>query len=130
MDPNLFYVDWERLFEVLIALVVVSFLLERALALLFETRAYINRAQGKSLKELIAFVVGVLVCWYWDFDAFSMIFLKEKVTFPGVVITGAIVAGGSKGSVKLFRDLLGFRSTAEASRLAPAQVKQKGGTQR
>jgi len=59
-----------------------------------------------------------------------MIFLKEKVTFPGVVITGAIVAGGSKGSVKLFRDLLGFRSTAEASRLAPAQVKQKGGTQR
>jgi len=127
MDPNLFYVDWERLFEVLVAIVVVAFLLERALALLFETRVFIKRAQGKSLKELIAFVVGVLVCWYWDFDAFSMIFLKEQVTIPGVVLTGGIVAGGSKASVKLFRDLLGFKSTAEADRKMPAQAEQKGG---
>ena len=126
MDPNLFYIDWERLFEVLVAIVVVAFLLERALALLFETRVFIKRAQGKSLKELIAFVVGVLVCWYWDFDAFSMIFLKAKVTILGVVITGGIVAGGSKASVKLFRDLLGFKSTAEADRKMPAQA-QKGG---
>lgn len=126
MDPNLFYIDWERLFEVLVAIVVVAFLLERALALLFETRVFIKRAQGKSLKELIAFVVGVLVCWYWDFDAFSMIFLKEEVTILGVVITGGIVAGGSKASVKLFRDLLGFKSTAEADRKMPAQA-QKGG---
>ena len=126
MDPNLFYIDWERLFEVLVAIVVVAFLLERALALLFETRVFIKRAQGKSLKELIAFVVGVLVCWYWDFDAFSMIFLKEEVTILGVVITGGIVAGGSKASVKLFRDLLGFKSTAEADRKMSAQA-QKGG---
>jgi len=41
--PERFYVDWERLFEVLVALMVVSFLLERALALLFETRAHINQ---------------------------------------------------------------------------------------
>ena len=127
MDPNLFYVDWERLFEVLVAIVVVAFLLERALALLFETRVFIKHAQGKSLKELIAFAVGVLVCWYWDFDAFSMIFLKEEVTILGVVITGGIVAGGSKASVKLFRDLLGFKSTAEADRKMSAQAEQKGG---
>ena len=112
----------------LVAIVVVSFLLERALALLFETRFFINRAQGKSLKELIAFAFGVLVCWYWDFDAFSTILLKEKVTILGVVLTGGIIAGGSKASVKLFRDIPRFRSTAEADRLMPAQAKKKGGT--
>ena len=127
MDPNLFYVDWERLFEVLVAIVVVAFLLERALALLFETRVFIKHAQGKSLKELIAFVGGVLVCWYWDFDAFSMIFLKENVTILGVVLTGGIVAGGSKASVKLFRDVLGFKSTAQASLPKAAPAKKKGG---
>ena len=129
MDPNLFFIDWERLFEVLVAIVVVSFLLERALALLFETRVYIDHLSGKSLKELIAFAAAVLVCWYWDFDAFSMILLKEKVTKLGVILTGGIVAGGSKASVKLFRDLAGFKSTAEASLPTPAATKRKGGTQ-
>ena len=106
---------------------VVAFLLERALALLFETRVFIKHAQGKSLKELIAFVGGVLVCWYWDFDAFSMIFLKENVTILGVVLTGGIVAGGSKASVKLFRDVLRFKSTAQASLPKAAPANKKGG---
>ncbi|MFQ5640193.1 MAG: hypothetical protein ACE5IR_19610 [bacterium] len=127
MDPNLFYIDWARLFEALSAIVVLAFLIERALSLLFESRFFINRAQGKNLKELIAFGTGVLVCWYWDFDAVSIIFLKENVTVYGAVITGAVVAGGSKASVKLFRDILGFKSTAEAARQAKIQVVAKGG---
>ena len=32
MDPNLFFLDWERTFEVLISIIVLAFLLERALA--------------------------------------------------------------------------------------------------
>ncbi len=132
MDPNLFHLDWERLFEVLITIVIMAFLLERALALLFESRVFINHVQGKSFKELIAFVVAALVCWFWDFDALSMIFLKSKVTIYGAVITGAIVAGGSKASIKLFRDIMGFKSTAEAARQAAKKAeeeekKQKGG---
>ena len=131
MDPNLFHLDGERLFEVLVAIVVLSFLLERALALLFETHCFVEKAQGKNLKELIAFVVAALVCVYWEFDAISMIFLKEKVTTYGMVITGAVVAGGSKASIKLFRDVLGFMSTAEKARLARnrGQTEQKGGEQ-
>jgi hypothetical protein len=31
MDPNLFHLDWERLAEVLAAVVVMAFLIERAL---------------------------------------------------------------------------------------------------
>jgi hypothetical protein len=111
-----------------VAIVIASFLVERALALLFESRFFIKRAQGRSLKELIAFVVGAGVCFYWDFDAFSMIFLKDKVTVLGMIITGAILAGGSKASIKLFRDLLGFKSSAEAARLEALKAMQKGGT--
>ena len=134
MDPNLYHLDWERLFEILITIVIMAFLLERALSLLFESRVFINHAQGKSFKELIAFVVAALVCWFWDFDALSMIFLKSKVTIYGAVITGAIVAGGSKASIKLFRDILAFKSTAEAARQAAEEEEeeknQKGGEQK
>lgn len=130
MDPNLYHLDWERLFEVLITIVIMAFLLERALALLFESRVFINHVQGKSFKELIAFVVAALVCWFWDFDALSMIFLKSKVTIYGAVITGAIVAGGSKASIKLFRDIMGFKSTAEAARLAAEEAEEKGKKQK
>ncbi len=97
-------------------IVVLSFFVERALALLFESRFYINRAVGKSLKEVIAFGLGAFVCWYWDFDAFSVLMTKEKVTILGAVLTGAIIAGGSKASIKLFRDVLKFRSASEQLR--------------
>lgn len=120
MDPNLFHVDWGRLSEVLIAIIVMSFLIERALAVLFESRFFINRFKEKSLKELIAFVVAALICWYWDFDAVSMIFLKENVTVYGAVITGAVVAGGSKASIKLFQDLMNVKSTAARAASAEA----------
>ncbi|NQT03627.1 MAG: hypothetical protein HQ580_16480 [Planctomycetes bacterium] len=113
MDPNLFHLDWERVAEVLVAIIVLAFLIERALAVLFESRFFINRWKERSLKELIAFVVSVLACLYWDFDAVSMIFLKEKVTILGMVITGGIVAGGSKASIRLFRELMQVKSTAQ-----------------
>lgn len=116
MDPNLFHLDWERVAEVLAGIVIMAFVLERALALLFETHYFIDHVQGKNLKELIAFVLSVMVCWYWDFDAISMIFLKEKTTFLGVVVTAGVIAGGSKGAIKLFKNTLGFMSEAEQYR--------------
>jgi hypothetical protein len=36
----------------------------------------------------------------------------------GYLITAAIIAGGSKASLKLFQDLLKVKSTAEKERLA------------
>jgi hypothetical protein len=117
MDPNLFFVDWERLFEVMVMIVVLSFFVERALSPLFESNFYINKFRGKSVKEVIAFALGALVCWHWDFDAFSILLTREKVTLLGAGLTGAIIAGGSKGSIKLFRDVFKFRSTAENTRL-------------
>jgi hypothetical protein len=113
MDPNLFHLDWERLGEVLAGVVVMAFLIERALSLLFGNEHYIRHFKDKHVKELIAFAVSVFVCWYWDFDALSMIFLKDQTALLGFVITGGVVAGGSKGAMKLFQDVMGFKTDAQ-----------------
>jgi hypothetical protein len=125
MDPNLFHLDGERLFEVLVAIVVLSFFIERALSVLFQSRFFLNHWKNKSLKELIAFAVSAFACWYWDFDAVSMVFLKEKVTILGMIITGGIVAGGSKGSIKLFVDLMKFKSTAQQLKEVEDEAEKK-----
>jgi len=148
MDPNLFHLDWARVAEVLVAIMVLAFLIERALAVLFESKFFLHNVQGKKLdtksgsgetqpatpdiatetspgrgrehqgvgtfpiKELLAFLIAAAICVIWDFDAVSMIFLKERTTVVGAIVTGGIVAGGSKASVKLFRDVMGIKSTA------------------
>lgn len=112
MDPNLFFLDWERTFEVLVSITVLAFLLERALALLFEHRLFLAIFDEKGLKEPIAFGVAFVLCVWWDFDAVSIIFLREKTNLLGAAITAGIVAGGSKASIKLFRDFMELQSQA------------------
>lgn len=62
MDPNLFAIDWARITELLAAIVLLSFFVERALAPLFESRFFLKHAKGKSLKELLAFGLGAALC--------------------------------------------------------------------
>ena len=145
MDPNLFHLDWERTFEALVGIVVLSFLVERACALLFESRWWIrlmddkrvgeeptktapptppsvdkpvNLRPGRNypLKELISFGLALAVCWWWKFDAVSIILLSEHTQIIGMVVTAAIVAGGSKASVALFHNVLKIRSSAKEER--------------
>ncbi len=125
MDPNLFHLNGERLIEVFFAIVILAFILERALAVLFEHRSFVNRAKGKGLKEIIAFSLAALVCWYWEFDALSILFPKEHVTIYGELITAAVIAGGSKASIKLFRDVIGAKSTAQAAKDAENKEEPK-----
>ena len=112
MDPNLFHIDWERTFEALAGIVLLSLIVERALAPLFENRRLIDRLAEGGFKELIAFALSFAVCWHWQFDAVSIIILAENTSHFGEAVTAATVAGGSKGSIKLFRDILGFQSSA------------------
>ena len=123
MDPNLFHLDWDRVAEALATIVVLAFLLERALSLIFEHRFYLRAADQSGLKEFIAFGLALFVCWFWNFDAVSMILLHDRTTFIGEAITAGVIAGGSKGAVKLFRDLANWRST-EYDRMYP----KKSGT--
>lgn len=116
MDPNLFHLDWERVFEALVAVIVLSFLLERALAPLFESKPFIVRLDKPGVKELIAAAVSITGCIWWQFDVVSMIILTERTTIPGAVVTGAVIAGGSKASIKLFHDVLDIKSSTYARR--------------
>jgi hypothetical protein len=140
MDPNLFHLDWERTLEALAGIIVLSFLVERACALVFESRWWISRLEdarvgklpggsGNSpsdeaagqkllagqrypLKEFLVFALSLVICWAWEFDAVSIIMLSERTHVVGFIITAAVVAGGSKASIALFHDLLKVRSSA------------------
>ena len=112
MDPNLFHVDWERTGEALMLIIILALVVERALAVIFENRIWLMHFDKPGLKELIAVIVSAWVCFQWKFDAIGMIILTEKTTFPGHILTGLVIAGGSKASIKLFHDVLGMKSTA------------------
>ena len=135
MDPNLFHLDWERTFEALVAIMVLAFFVERACALVFESRWYIawfedrrvanpeaeagaslSRARNWPAKEILAFGVSAVVCWIWHFDAVSMIILRDETHPIGTLVTAMVIAGGSKASVKLFQDIMGIRSAAAVER--------------
>lgn len=127
MDPNLFYVDGERLVEVLLLIVILSFFVERALAIVFESRALVDKLSESGLKEFIAFTVALGVCRFWDFDALSVLMPRETTHFLGHAVTAAVIAGGSKASIRLFHDLMHVMSTAEKERKARQAAASGGG---
>ena len=115
MSPQ-FALDSERLFNVLVVIVIASFFIERALALVFENKWLVDRLSNRGLKEPIAFAVSFVVCRHWGFDALSVLFGKGGSQVWGQIVTGAIIAGGSKASLALFHNVIGAMSNAEAER--------------
>ncbi|MCF8462004.1 MAG: hypothetical protein K9G46_14885 [Flavobacteriales bacterium] len=149
MDPNYFVMDFPRVAEVFLAITVIALMVERVLALIFESRFYLEKveyrvtrkpkkseriessdgtpakaASGKiiglerkapaGLKEMIAFAVSLFVCYYWKFDAMTIIMpIHVTETWPGMILSAAIIAGGSKAAIKLFKDWLDVKSTAK-----------------
>lgn len=112
MAPDLFAINWDTLGEALAVLVVLSIIIERALSLVFEHRKFVERFDGSGVKEVIAFAVSLGVAMYWKFDIVSIVFIGDKNTWLGYGLTAATIAGGSKGSVKLFHDVLNIKSKA------------------
>lgn len=116
MDPTLFRIDFSVLTEVLITIIVLAFLVERALSIVFEHRLYVRKLDKTGWKEVIAFLVSFWVVWYWQFDALSIILHADRTSVPGNAITAAVIAGGSKASIKLFHDLMNVKSSAVQER--------------
>jgi hypothetical protein len=65
---------------------------------------------GNNIKELITFVVCLVICVYWKIDALSVILHGDKVNALGMAISAGVIAGGSKASLKLFRDIMGIEN--------------------
>lgn len=144
MDPNQFYLDFERVGEVLLSIIVLALLLERALSVPFENRWFMSRVLYKikrakdlpsfndqtdthpdkiisatprfgAAKELITIGLSFAICLFWKFDAFSFLMpvSQTKDTWFGELLTAMIIAGGSKGAIKLFSDWLQIKSSAQ-----------------
>ncbi|NKB45000.1 MAG: hypothetical protein GKS03_12055 [Alphaproteobacteria bacterium] len=105
--------DFEALFAImgadLVKLITLAFLIERGLALIFEWSWFIwlkKKFPTLLSGTLISFLVSVFICWFYNFDIIASVMDPRAVTTIGVVITGAIVAGGSKVAIKIVQDLL------------------------
>lgn len=125
MDPSQFRIDWEVLTEILIAIVVLAFFIERALSIVFEHRWFVDKLGKRGLKEPVAFLVSLAIVRYWNFDAIGVVFHADTATWWGYLVTAAVVAGGSKASTKLFHDLLEVKSKAVREAAAKTTVRKK-----
>lgn len=122
--------EWNAITDALIKVVVLAFMIERALAVIFDTdrvRDYLVRS-GNDLKPWVAIAVSVTACYGLKINAVgplggpgAALGDGSYLAWLGTAITGLVVAGGSVGAVKLFQDVLGFRrSTREQAREAAA----------
>lgn len=121
VDPNQFMLQWDVLFEVLAAVIVLALLIERLLALVFESKRYLRWKQRISAedpersfvhKELSAYALSAFACVIWQLDILGIIFSHAYPSVLGSLVTAGLVAGGSKASIKLFHDVLGAKSSA------------------
>ena len=121
-DPN----HWESILGAVAMLVVLSLVLERALIVFFEWGIWKEWLEKRKLRGPIALAAAYFLCVYGKFDLFSILFAKSEgwpapLSF-GVFATAAVIAGGSKGAILLFQDMLGFSSQAiDARRKLMAQ---------
>lgn len=102
----------DDMIKILWFITALAFMMERALALLFEHPAWLNfreKFHFKGTKELIAVVVAYGVCCWAQFDALAIMFGKDEPTFITLLLTAMIIAGGSKGSIRLMQDYLGVK---------------------
>ena len=116
VDPVMFAMNWSTLFEMLALVIVLAFVVERGLALAFESDWFLTihkrrkKAEKGSYKPLVAFLVAAVMCWLWQIDLPAVLLSNNRVSIPGVLLTGALIAGGSKASIQLFREVLGVYS--------------------
>ncbi|MBL8671700.1 MAG: hypothetical protein JNK11_13675 [Alphaproteobacteria bacterium] len=87
--------------------VVLAMILERALAVLFEWGPIETLLAKRKLRAPIALAAAWGICQSVQFDVLAILFARP-VGWGGVLVTAAVVAGGSKGAILLFQGVLGF----------------------
>lgn len=131
MDPIQFRIDWDVLFELMITIIVLSFFVERALSIVTESKLFVHsRLDENGSKEILSFAVSLFVVKFVGFDALAVLFKLDSVRWPGFLITAAIIAGGSKASIKLFQDLLDVKSSARRQKDEIKTIERKAELQK
>ena len=113
MDPLLFGINPDVVFEALGTIVLLALIVERSLSVVFGHRLFVENLAEHGWKEPIAFLVSWGLVAYIGFDAIAVIFSQEKNSLIGFLVTAGVIAGGSKGSIALFSTWLDWRTTAE-----------------
>lgn len=137
--------SFDDIIKALTIVVLLSFVVERVLALIFEWDAWARfekwwdewltaRNQGPfRLKEPIAATLSIWICTYMKFDLLALIFHERSKEphgdFLGMIVTALVVAGGSKGAIKLLQDTLGVRPPATTPQTFTQSMTQGMATQ-
>lgn len=127
--------SYDSFIDISLLLIFLSFAVERSLAIFFETEAYINiKNRPEYLKPLLAVMFSLLFLYVTNIDPTKLlpenIIVKtdsaQILTIKSIISTllfALIISGGSKASVKLFKDVLQVRSGAEKRRDVLGNVK-------
>jgi hypothetical protein len=113
--------------SVLFQIVMAAFIVERALALIFEWDVWdflVKHAPWlNGAKEVIAFAASYTICQTANFDALKTLF-NSNPSEIGKVITALVIAGGSKGAMKLMQDVWKIKNvpTDDTSSVAAAVI--------
>lgn len=107
----------------LLTLVILAFLIERGLAIVFDHPWFEKFLEGKGFKPIMAFSVSYFICWYYDFDVIAALMEPGAITTPGLIITAAIVAGGSAAAMQLVQNIWGLNKESKVARREIASLR-------
>ena len=97
---------------ILFTIVVLAMVLERALSVIFEWGVWDEFLAAHSLRAPLALGASYAMCGYMKLDILQTIVGKDNSSFQllsiGAFVTAATVAGGSKGAIALFQNVLNF----------------------
>jgi hypothetical protein len=107
---------YQQVLGALALIVVMAMLLERALSVPFEWGLVKDFLDRTKLRAPIAFLAAWAICWQMKFDVLAVLANDKAWAWNafsiGVLMTAAVIAGGSKGAVLLFQGVLGFGKEA------------------
>jgi hypothetical protein len=133
MDPQ--YAQFMSVVGALGKLVVLSLILERALAFVFEhdwfkmtsrvtvpdpqdpTRT-ISDSRWPGLKGFLALGAAISICYGYNFNVMSALFGTTRPDLVGILITGVVAAGGSAGAIAIFQGFLNMNKDSRDALIA------------
>lgn len=109
--------------------VIFALFLERAVAALFEWTWWKRlREKVPGTGTPVVYLIALAICNHTKFDALLLIRNPDNEAFDafsiGTLVTAGVIAGGSKGAILLFQDILGFGEKALETR---RRIRAQGG---